>query len=108
MNKIILMGRTTTDPTLIYTQSGKAVSKVAIAVDRKYKDASGNIPTDFIPLVVWGKLAETFAKYVSKGKKILIEGEMQVRSYDKDGEKRYMTEVVCSEIHFIDRMKLEE
>ena len=61
-----------------------------------------------MPLVVWGKLAETFAKYVTKGKKILVEGELQVRKYEKNGEIRYMTEVVCNEIQFIDRMKLDD
>lgn len=105
MNKVILIGRTTNDPSLIYTQTGKAVSKVTIAVDRKYKDASGENHTDFIPLVVWGKLAEVIANYVTKGKKIAIEGEIQVRQYDKDGERRYMTEVVCSDIQFLDKMK---
>ena len=105
MNKIILIGRTTADPSLIYTRTGKAVSKVTIAVDRKYKNSSGEKETDFIPLVIWGKLAEIVAQYVKKGKKIAVEGELQIRTYDKDGERRYMTEVICSDVEFLERME---
>ena len=105
MNKIILIGRTTADPSLAFTTSGKAVSKVAIAVDRTYKDADGKKQTDFIPLVIWGKLAETVAQYVKKGKLIAIEGELQVRTYMKDDEKRYFSEVICSDVRFLERME---
>lgn len=104
MNKIILIGRTTADFDLIYTKNGNAVAKATLAVDRRYKNSNGEKETDFIPIVAWGKLAEVTAEYVKKGKQIAIEGELQIRTYLKDSEKRYIAEVIASDIQFIDRM----
>ena len=100
----MLIGRTTADPTIQITKNGNSVSKITLAVDRKYKNANGEKETDFVPLIIWGKLAETVAQYVTKGKKIAIIGELQIRTYEKDNERRYMTEVICSDVEFIDRM----
>ena len=105
MTKVVLIGRTTADPSLVYTKNGNAVAKVTLAVDRKYKNANGEKQTDFVPLVIWGKLGETVAQYVSKGKMIAVDGELQIRTYDKDNEKRYMTEVICNDVQFIDKME---
>ena len=91
MNKVILKGRLARDVDLRTTPSGKSVAQATIAVDRlgKYQ------PADFIPLVIWGQQAETFARYLFKGREVLVEGRMQVRSYDdKTGAKRYVTEVI--------------
>lgn len=104
MNKVMLIGRTTAEPSIQVTKNGNSVAKVTLAVDRKYKNANKEKETDFVPLVIWGKLGETVAQYVGKGKMIAIEGELQIRTYDKDNEKRYMTEVICSDVQFIDRM----
>lgn len=106
-NKVILIGRTTAEPSLIYTTTGKAVSRVSLAVERSYKDSDGKKPVDFVPLVMWGKLAETVAQYVKKGKMIAVEGTMEIRTYMKDDIKMYITEVICSEVKFLEKMETE-
>ncbi|PJI10228.1 MULTISPECIES: single-stranded DNA-binding protein [Clostridium] len=103
MNKIILIGRLTKDPVLKFTPgTGKAVAQFNIAVDRKFK-REDQPEADFIPIVVWGKQAESVANYMSKGRLIGISGRIQTRSYDaKDGTKRYVTEVIAEETQFLD------
>lgn len=99
MNKAILLGRLTGDPEIRYTNNGKAVCTFTLAVDRG-KDAGA----DFIPVVLWDKTAETCGNYVKKGQRLLIEGKIQVRSYENDkGEKRRITEVVGSRMEFIEK-----
>lgn len=106
MNKVILIGRLTRDPEVRYTQSGKAVATFTLAVDRRFarRDAGDGQPTaDFIPIVCWQKLAEVCGNNLVKGRRVGIEGRMQVRSYDaQDGSKRYITEVVAEEVEFLD------
>lgn len=108
MNKVILIGRLTRDPELRYTQSGKAVASFTLAVDRRHsKNAQDNQPTaDFISCVAWDKLAETIGNNLAKGRRVGVEGRMQVRTYDaQDGSKRYVTEVVVNELEFLDAKK---
>ena len=103
MNKVTLIGRLTKDPELKYTPgAGTAVTTFTIAVDRRFtKD--GQKEADFIPVVVWGKQAESTAQYVTKGKLIGVAGRIQVRTYDaKDGSKRYVTEVIADEVQFLE------
>ena len=104
MNKVVLIGRLTKDPELKFTQgSGTAVATFTVAVDRKFSK-DGQKEADFIPIVVWGKQAESTANYMSKGKLIGISGRIQTRTYDaKDGTKRYVTEVVAEEVQFLDK-----
>ena len=100
MNKVFLKGRLARDVDLRTTTTGKSVAQVSIAVNRWGKDQGA----DFIPLVIWGQQAETFARYLFKGREVLVEGRMQVRSYDdKNGNKRYATEVVADEASFVER-----
>ena len=103
MNRAILFGRLTKDVDLRTTPSGRSVAMLTLAIDRPVtKD--GNKEADFIPVVLWGKTAEAVARYVHKGKRLLIEGRIQVRSYDgKDGQKRYATVVVADKAEFIDK-----
>jgi len=106
MNKVVLIGRLTKDPEVRYTQSGKAVASFTVAVDRRNRraaEASGQPTADFIPCVAWDKLAEIIGNNLSKGRRVGVEGRMQVRSYDaQDGSKRYVTEVVVNELEFLD------
>lgn len=106
MNKVILVGRLTRDPEVRYTQSGTAVATFTLAVDRRFakRDANDGRPTaDFIPIVAWRKLAEICGNNLVKGRRIGVEGSMQVRSYDaQDGSKRYVTEVIADDIEFLD------
>jgi single-strand DNA-binding protein len=103
MNKVVLIGRLTADPVLKFTPGvGTAVTQFTIAVDRRYqKDKEKE--ADFIPIVVWGKQAESIANHMAKGRLIGVSGRIQVRNYDaKDGTKRYVTEVIADEVQFLD------
>ena len=106
MNKVILIGRLTRDPEVRYTQSGIAVCTFTLAVDRRYArkaENNGQPTADFIPIVAWRKLAEICGNNLTKGRRISVEGSMQVRSYEaQDGTKRYVTEVIADEIEFLD------
>ena len=99
MNKVILVGRLTRDPEVRYTQTGKAVASFSVAVDTGYGD---NKRADFIPIVVWDKLAEVCGNNLTKGRRILVEGRLQIREYEKDGQKRRSAEVVAQNIEFLD------
>lgn len=102
MNKIILIGHSTKDAELRYTQTGKQVATFTLAVDRDFKNAQGEREADFIPCVVWGKLAEIAGKYVTKGKQLAVAGRIQTRNYeDKDGQKRYITEIIVSDMQLL-------
>ena len=102
MNKVILTGRLTKDPQMCSTQSGIAVTTFTLAVDRKYAKKDDGKPTaDFIPIVTWRKLAEICAKNLAKGRLVGVYGMMQVRTYEQNGEKRYITEVVADEVEFL-------
>ena len=103
MNKVVLIGRLTRDPELKFTPSiGTAVCTFTLAVDKRVKK-EGQPSADFVPIVVWGKIAETTANYMSKGKLIGVSGRIETRSYEaKDGGKRYITEVVADEVSFLD------
>lgn len=104
MNKAIIMGRLTKDPDVKYTQTGKVVTQFTLAVDRQFKDANGNKETDFIPVVVWNKAAELVGNSCQKGHRLLVDGRLQIRSYDaKDGTKRWVTEVIANSVEFIER-----
>ena len=96
MNRVVLIGRLTKDPELRFTPgTGSAVTTLTLAVDR-YNTKTGQREADFIPVVIWGKQAESVANYLSKGSQAAISGRIQTRSYDaKDGTKRYVTEVVA-------------
>lgn len=103
MNRVILAGRLVRDPEVRYTQTGKAVASFTLAVNRRFsRSADQQNTADFIPIVVWDKLAEVCGNNLVKGSQVLIEGRMQVRSYDaQDGSKRYVTEVIAQDIEFM-------
>ena len=101
MNHVTLIGRLTKDPEVRYTQSGTSVGTFTLAVDRRVQKDKPK-EADFIPCVVWGKTAEVVGNWCKKGKQVGIEGRIQVRSYDaKDGSKRYVTEVIVSELELL-------
>ena len=100
-NKVQLIGNVGQEPTITNLENGKKVARLSIATNEHYKDANGEKQTDtnWHTLVAWGKTADIIKKYVDKGKEIAIEGKLTARSYDdKEGNKRYVTEVVVSEI----------
>lgn len=104
MNKAIIMGRLTKDPEVKYTQTGKVVAQFTLAVDRPFKDANGNKEADFIPVVVWGKAAELVGNSCQKGHRLLVDGRLQIRSYEaKDGSKRWVSEIIANGVEFVER-----
>lgn len=108
LNKIILMGRLTRDPELRRTQSGTAVASFSLAVDRDYKDQSGEKETDFIDIVAWRNTAEFVSKYFTKGRMAVVEGRLQIRDWtDKEGGRRRSAEVVAENIYFGDSKRAE-
>lgn len=101
MNKSILVGRLTKDVELKTTQSGVSVCSFTVAVNRRFKNAEGNYDADFINCVAWRTQAEFLSKYFEKGSMVGIVGSIQTRSYDSDGHKVWVTEVVADEVSFV-------
>lgn len=105
MNKVILLGRLTAKPELRYTQSNTAYTRFSVATNRRIRNAEGQWENgaDFINVVAWQKNAENIAKFFDKGNMISIEGRIQNGSYDdKDGNKRYTTDVVVEGFEFVE------
>lgn len=104
VNKVILIGRLGNNPEIRYTNTGTAVANFNLATSENWNDKSGQRQerTEWHRVVVWGKLAELCEKYLSKGRQAFVEGRLQTRSWDdKDGNKRYTTEIVASTIQFL-------
>ena len=100
-NKVQLIGNLGNNPEVITLESGKKLAKFSLATNEIYKDSSGEkqTNTEWHNLVAWGKTAEIVEKYLEKGKEVVVEGKLTSRSYEtKEGEKRYVTEVVCNEL----------
>lgn len=103
MNKAIIIGRLTKDPELRSTPTGRNVCQFSVAVNRTYTNQNGEREADFINCVVWDKQAENLSKYQKKGNQIAVEGRIQTRNYDdKDGKKVYVTEILATNISFLD------
>lgn len=101
MNSVQLVGNLTRDPEKRTTQSGLSTCSFTLACQRKYKNAQGVYDADFISCVAWRQTADFICKYFQKGSKIGLTGSIQTRSYEKDGQKRYVTEVVVDEAEFV-------
>ena len=103
VNKVILVGRLGKDPELRYTPGGVAVASWSMATDRKYKNREGQFveDTQWHNIKVWSGLAETCEKYLAKGREVYVEGRLETREYEKDGVKRYWTEIVAQTVQFI-------
>lgn len=102
MNKCIFVGNLTRDPETGSTNSGIAYCRFSIAVNRTYSNANGEREADFINIVTWRGLAENCGRYLQKGSKVCVCGQLQTRSFDgQDGNKRYVTEIVADDVEFI-------
>jgi single-strand DNA-binding protein len=103
LNKVSLVGRLTKDPELRYLGNGTPVANFTLAINRAFKNRDGEREADFINIVVWRKQAENCANYINKGSLVAVSGRIQSRSYDgSDGQRRYITEVVADEVHFLE------
>lgn len=104
LNQVTLMGNLTRDPELRQTPSGQNVTSFSLALNRAYKDQSGEWQeaTDYIDCVCWGPLAERVAQYLNKGRRCLVQGRLQSRSWEQDGAKRSKVEVLANDVTFLD------
>jgi single-strand DNA-binding protein len=104
-NQAIVMGNLTRDPELRTTPSGQSVASFAVATNRSWVDGGGERKeaVEYHEIVAWGKLGELAGQYLAKGRKVMVVGRLQTQSWEKDGVKRSRTEIVASDINFLDR-----
>lgn len=104
VNQVTLMGNLTRDPELRNTPSGQSVCSFSLALNRAYKNQSGEWQeaTDYVDIVAWGPLGERVAQYLSKGRRALVQGRLQSRSWEQDGQKRSKLEVLANDVTFLD------
>ena len=110
LNKAMIIGNLGRDPEMRYTPYGQAVTQFTVAVNHSHKDASGEWKeeTEWFRVVAWGPLAERTAENLRKGRKVYVEGRLQTRNWeDKDGQKRYTTELIASAVTALDRAARE-
>jgi single-strand DNA-binding protein len=102
-NQVILMGNLTRDPEVRQIPSGQSVCSFSLALNRSYKGSDGEWQeaTDYIDVVAWGPLGERVAQYVTKGRPVLVNGRIQSRSWEQDGQKRSKVEVVAQDVTFL-------
>ena len=106
LNKVMLIGNLTRDPELRSTPNGQSVASFAIATNRAWNDAAGQLQkaVEYTDIVAWGKLAEVASQIMKKGRRIYVEGRLQTRNWEgQDGVKRYKTEVIASDMIVLDR-----
>ena len=104
MNTVILTGRLAGDVEIRNFESGKVKASFTLAVNREYNKEE----TDFLPCVIWGNLAKTVSEYCGKGSLVAVRGSLERRTYEKDGEKRYIYEVNAQKVDFLETKKKEE
>lgn len=104
INNVMMMGNLTRDPELRQTPNGRSVVNFSLALNSAYKDASGEWQevTDFVDIVAWGPLAERVAQYMSKGRRCFVQGRLQSRNWEQDGQKRTKVEVLANDVTFLD------
>jgi single-strand DNA-binding protein len=111
LNKAMIIGNLGRDPEMRYTPGGQAVTQFTVAVNRNYKGQNGEWQeeTEWFRVVVWGQQAERAAEYLRKGNKVYIEGRLQTRQWeDKEGQKRYTTELVANQVTNLERRSRDE
>lgn len=109
MNKCILIGNLARDPELSTTTNGVPVCRFSVAVSRRFSNSDGEREVDFLNIVVWRNIGENCHKFLKKGSKVGIVGNIQTRSYDAtDGSKRYVTEIVAEEVEFLSTRSQDE
>jgi single-strand DNA-binding protein len=104
INQVILMGNLTRDPELRTTPSGQSVCGFGIAVNRSWQGSDGNQQdaVDYFDITAWGKLGELINQYMTKGRRVLIQGRLSYRQWEQDGQKRSKVEVIANDVTFLD------
>lgn len=106
MNRVLIIGNLTRDPEMRTTAGGVSVCNFTVAVNRRYKNASGETEADYLNVVAWRQLGELCGRYLSKGRKAAVTGSIQVHSYtDRDGTKRTAFDIVAEEVEFLSPQK---
>lgn len=108
INNVVLVGRLTKKPELKFTTNGTKYTQFSVAVQKKFKSQNGEYESDFISCLMWSTAAENFTKFTNKGSLVGIEGRIQTRSYDKDGKRVYITEVVAENFSLLESKKVTE
>ena len=108
INNVVLVGRLTKKPELKFTANGTKYTQFSVAVQKKFKSQNGEYESDFISCLMWSTAAENFTKFTNKGSLVGIEGRIQTRSYDKDGKRVYITEVVAENFSLLESKKVTE
>ena len=106
LNQVLLVGNLGKDPEISTIPSGAVVAKFSLATSESFTDKTTGVKqdkTEWHNIIVWNKQAENCAEYLRKGSKALVEGEIQYSSYEKDGVKKYSTEIVANNVQFLDR-----
>jgi single-strand DNA-binding protein len=100
MNRVVLIGRLGKDPELRYTPSGTAIAKFSLATDRRKRHGEEQ-PPDWHRIIAWGRLGEICSQYLIKGERVMIEGRIEYGSYEKDGVKYYITDIIAEEMEML-------
>jgi single-strand DNA-binding protein len=110
LNRVHLIGRLGKEPETRFTPTGKKVCSFSLAVDRRWKSSEGEArnATDWFNVTAWGALGEVCQKYLHKGRLVYIEGRLQTDHFEQDGETRYVTKVIASQMQMLERRKQEE
>ena len=108
INNVVLVGRLTKKPELKFTANGTKYTQFSVAVQKKFKSQNGEYESDFISCLMWSTAAENFTKFTNKGSLVGIEGRIQTRSYDKDGKRVSITEVVAENFSLLESKKVTE
>lgn len=108
LNQLVVIGRLVKEPELKRTDTGKNVTNITLAVPRSFKNSNGEYDTDFLDCVLWNNVAESTTEYCHKGDLIGVKGRLQTRMYEKDDEKKYVTEVIAEKVTFLSSKRKEE
>lgn len=108
LNQIVIVGRLVKDPELRKTDNGKKVTNITLAVPRNYKNQNGEYETDFIDCTLWTGIAESTSTYCKKGDLLGVKGRVQTRMYEREEEKKYITEVIAEKVTFLTSNKNKE
>lgn len=108
INNVVLVGRLTKKPELKFTTTGTKYTQFSVAVQRKFKNKSGEYEADYINCIMWRTAAENFVKFTDKGSLVGIEGKIQTRRYDKDGRTVYITEVLAEGFSLLETKETTE
>lgn len=110
LNKVLVTGVIVQDVELRYLPDGTKTSNIRVAIHRRYKNKAQEIKeeTEFVTVIVWKVLAENCAKYLKKGSRVFVEGRLQTREYEKDGQKRLAVEIKADTVEFLDKPEKEE